>query len=410
MTVDAGSPPASRHQLHPVTGEFVDPAVEEEFRLDGLTTHLRLYGAIALLIAVGFSAFALLDLASLGPSVAFAWLLAARLTAAALVLVTRHRMQRRPELFATTPGLSLIAVTQLGVYAVVLLACAMRPADAATNAVSVAVLVLGAMVVVPGRFAVQSAIALLTITGFIAVAELRYHDPALATLPLVANLAAALLWGATILRLTNRDARRRWSAVRASDLAKDRLERELAASDELRAELQLLARQDPLTTAANRRELLRAADEALADRRRVGRVSLLLMDVDRFKSINDRFGHATGDAALVALVDATRSVVRSDDLVARIGGEEFAVLLPGLCTDAARATAERIRVAVARATPRQDDDLRLTVSIGVASAGPDDDVQRLLARADEAMYRVKRAGGDAVGHTDDDADRTAAAP
>jgi GGDEF domain-containing protein len=240
-----------------------------------------------------------------------------------------------PAQFASTAGLDLIAVTQLVVYAVVLLACALRPEDASTNAVSVAVLVLGAMVLVPGRFGLQVNIGVLTLAGFTAVSVLRYDDPALPLLPLVANLGVAVLWGAAILRITNRDARRRWAAVRAGDRANADLERELAESDRLRAELQTLAREDPLTSAANRRELLRAADELLGERRRGGRVSLLLLDADGFKSINDRFGHAVGDTALVSLVEGARSAVRSEDLVARVGGEEFAVLLPDLDGEAA---------------------------------------------------------------------------
>jgi diguanylate cyclase (GGDEF)-like protein len=408
VSVDA-APPPDADRLHRVSGEFVDPGTETAFRQDALAVHLRLYGQVALLIGAGFAAFALIDWASLGTSATFAWLLAARLGAAALVLTTRRRLLRHPEQFSAAAGLDLIAVTQLVVYAVVLLACALRPADAATNAVSVAVLVLGAMVLVPGRFAVQVWIGIAGAAGFVAVSVLRYDDPALALLPLSANLAVAVTWGATILRLTNRDTRRRWSAVRAGDRANERLEQELAAADLLRAELQTLARQDPLTSAANRRELLRAAEVLLGDRRRSGTVSLLLMDADRFKSINDRFGHAVGDESLVALVDAARAAVRSEDLVARVGGEEFAVLLPDMTEAAAAATAERVRHAVQAAAPQGHDGLELTVSVGVATAREGDTVERLLARADEAMYRVKRAGGNAVGAAPPEPERATAA-
>ena len=408
MDIDPTIPNRGHERLHRVSGEFVDPGVESEFRADALDAHLHLYSQVALLIAVGLSAFAVLDLASLGPTRAAACLLMARLGASALVLLTRHRMLADPAQFASTAGLDLIAVTQLVVYAVVLLACALRPEDASTNAVSVAVLVLGAMVLVPGRFGLQVNIGVLALAGFTAVSVLRYDDPALPLLPLVANLGVAVLWGAAILRITNRDARRRWAAVRAGDRANADLERELAESDRLRAELQTLAREDPLTSAANRRELLRAADELLGERRRGGRVSLLLMDADGFKSINDRFGHAVGDTALVALVEGARSAVRSEDLVARVGGEEFAVLLPDLDGEAAVRTAERVRRAVAAAAPEGHEGLTLTVSIGVASAEPGDTVERLLARADEAMYRAKRTGGNAVEPASGESGRTTA--
>jgi diguanylate cyclase (GGDEF)-like protein len=387
------------HDLHRVSGEFVDAGVESSFRAQHLGDHLGLYRLVARVIAVGFASFAVLDLASLGPGAEFASLLVARLACAALVWWTGSRMGTRPERFATTDGLNLIATTQVMLYLVVLLACALRPQDAATNAVSVAVLVLGALVLVPGRFAVQVTLGVLMAAGFTAVAVLGPGEPVLATGPLLANLLVAVSWGATIRRMSNRDSRRRWAAVRDVQCINERLAQELAASDDLRAELQTLARQDPLTCAANRRELVRAAEELLADRRTPD-VSLLLMDADRFKSINDHYGHAAGDAALVALADATRAAVRAQDLVARVGGEEFAVLLPSMQQTAAASTAERVCRSIEDAGARLDPPLPLSVSIGVATARPGDTVEQLLARADRAMYRVKADGGNAVALAD----------
>jgi diguanylate cyclase (GGDEF)-like protein len=390
---------SAAHDLHRVSGEFVDASVESSFRAQHLADHLGLYRLVARVIAVGFASFAVLDLASLGPGAEFTSLLIARLACAAMVWWTGARMGSRPERFAATDGLNLIATTQVVLYLVVLLACALRPQDAATNAVSVAVLVLGALVLVPGRFAVQVTLAALMAGGFTAVAVLGPGEPALATGPLLANLLVAVTWGATIRRASNRDSRRRWAAVRDLQCVNERLAQELAASDDLRAELQTLARQDPLTCAANRRELVRAAEELLADRRTPD-VSLLLMDADRFKSINDHHGHAAGDAALVALADATRSAVRAQDLVARVGGEEFAVLLPSMQQAAAARTAERVRRSIEDAGAWLDPALSLSVSIGVATARPGDTVEQLLARADRAMYRVKAEGGNAVALAD----------
>ncbi len=383
--------------LHRVSGEFTDPTTEDEFRAELLASRAHLYGQIAMVIAVVFSLFALVDLASLGWSPEFAFLLGARLTASGLVLHTRRRLLRRPSDFVAAPGLDLITVTQLVVYTVVLIACALRPADAATNAVSAALLVLGGMVVVPGRYAIQATTAAATLTGFAVVSAVCFHDPELAMVPLAANLVVAQLWGMGILRMTNRDTRRRWDSVRRGRATNGRLEHELAVADELRSELQLQTRRDPLTSAANRRELLRCAQEMLDDRRADHRGSLLILDADRFKSINDRFGHGAGDATLVSLVAAVRSAVRSPDVVARIGGEEFAVLLPGLAGEAAVATAERVRAAVEQMTIPGGDAIALTVSIGVAEAEPGDTIERLMARADAAMYRVKRTGGNSVG-------------
>jgi diguanylate cyclase (GGDEF)-like protein len=389
-------------RLARLSGEFLEPEAETAYRQDQVLTHLRIYGQVALLIAVAFSGFWVLDVASLGLGVEAAVLLVARLTASGVVLCTRRSLLRRPERFATSAGLDRIAATQVLLYAVVLLVCALRPQDAATNALSVAVMVLGAMVVLPGRFGVQVGIGTAMVGAFAAVTELVADEPPFAAAPLMANLLVAVVWGATILRLTNRDGRRRWAAVRTAAAAAEQLQDELAASDRLRAELQLLARQDPLTSAANRRELVRATESALEDPG-AGTSSLLLFDADRFKAINDRFGHAAGDAALVAMVRATRAAVRADDLVARLGGEEFAVLLPGMDAATATETAERVRRAIHSARVPGHDELRLSVSVGVATSSPGDSVDGLLARADAAMYTAKRRGGDGVHPADDGA-------
>lgn len=398
-----GRPVPADARLARISGEFLDPDAETAYRQDQVLTHRRIYGQVALLIAVTFSSFWVLDLASLGLGIEAVVLLVARLGASSAVLCTRRSLQRRPERFATSAGLDRIAATQVLLYAVVLLVCALRPQDAATNALSVAVMVLGAMVVLPGRFVVQVGIGIAMVGAFAAVTELVGDEPPFAAAPLLANLLVAVAWGATILRLTNRDGRRRWAAVRAAAAAAEQLQHELAASDRLRAELQLLARQDPLTSAANRRELVRATEQVLEERHTRCASSLLLFDADRFKAINDRFGHAAGDAALVAMVRATRAAVRADDLVARLGGEEFAVLLPGMDAATATETAERVRQAIHSARVPGHDGLRLSVSVGVATSAPGDSVDELLARADAAMYTAKRRGGDGVHLADDGA-------
>ncbi len=377
------------------SGEFLAPRLEYRFRLDKLRTNRDFYWWVARSIAVIFPCFSLVDLASLGAGAAWALLLGLRLAASAAILAVGHRLRRSPESFVAVRGRVALALVQALVLGAALTACALRPEDALTNALSTVVLMLATVVLVPGRFRDQVAVGAALCVGFVLVSAWRFDDPALPTVPLIANLAAALLWGATTLSFSNREHRRRWATSLREHEANARLVAEIAVADELRTELQLLARQDPLTTAANRREFLRVATELLEDPA-VAPVSLLLMDADRFKSVNDRFGHAAGDAALVALVQATRRAVRDKDLVARVGGEEFAVLLPGLGGIPALETAERVRAAIA--ANRRDADLpvAVTVSIGVAEAAPEEPVVALMGRADAAMYRAKRTGGDAV--------------
>jgi diguanylate cyclase (GGDEF)-like protein len=136
----------------------------------------------------------------------------------------------------------------------------------------------------------------------------------------------------------------------------------------------------------------------LAQRRRAGdAVGILMVDIDRFKALNDRHGHATGDAVLRAVGGAIVAAVREDDVPARFGGEEFVVLLRNPRPGVAVEIGERIRAAVRGLDLRQLGVQQVSVSIGVAVAdGPEEAVEDLIETADRALYRAKRAGRDRV--------------
>jgi diguanylate cyclase (GGDEF)-like protein len=175
---------------------------------------------------------------------------------------------------------------------------------------------------------------------------------------------------------------------------------------------------DELTRTANRRQMMREAEALLAEARATGRpFSVVLVDVDHFKRVNDAHGHLVGDRVLVAVAEALRQEVRGKDTVARFGGEEFALLLRDTGPEGAEAVAERCRLRVAAtrtpalATPSvgplpaaaflegaPGGDVRVTVSLGVASAPRADAprVEDLLRLADEALYRAKAGGRNRV--------------
>jgi diguanylate cyclase (GGDEF)-like protein len=127
-------------------------------------------------------------------------------------------------------------------------------------------------------------------------------------------------------------------------------------------------------------------------------VSLLMLDIDSFKSINDTFGHLAGDTVIKDVADILKSSVRVFDVCARYGGEEFAVVMPGSSLDSATAIAERIRQRIHsyHSTDRALSALRVTVSIGVAESGPLGSVREVIERADAALYAAKRAGKNRV--------------
>jgi len=168
----------------------------------------------------------------------------------------------------------------------------------------------------------------------------------------------------------------------------------------IKAELQKLANLDPLTGIRNRRAFFDACETELRRRTRDHHeMSMLLLDVDEFKRINDQYGHATGDIVLQTLAQRMQQHIREFDVLARIGGEEFAILLPGLDVAAATEVAERLGDLVKQPIPINDETpaLQITISTGIAAVALDDHmVDTALNEADRAMYSAKRHGRDRV--------------
>jgi diguanylate cyclase len=156
-----------------------------------------------------------------------------------------------------------------------------------------------------------------------------------------------------------------------------------------------LANTDALTALANRRQAEEQLLRELRRAERYGRVfSVLMMDIDHFKDLNDRFGHLAGDEVLVDLARRVERTVRSSDTIARWGGEEFILLAPETGLDDARRLAEMIRHHIDANVLA--DRYHVTISLGVASYRAGDSVQSVIARADAALYLAKRAGRNQV--------------
>lgn len=165
-------------------------------------------------------------------------------------------------------------------------------------------------------------------------------------------------------------------------------------------EIYRLARTDSLTGLWNRGYFMDMAQRELARARRERLpASIIMADADHFKRVNDTHGHQAGDEALRCLARVLSDCVREADLPARLGGEEFVVLLPGAGRDSAAAVAERIRSGIRRKSLRcpSGDCFRLTVSLGVAvSPQAEDSLEQLIRRADAALYAAKNAGRNRV--------------
>jgi diguanylate cyclase (GGDEF)-like protein len=181
--------------------------------------------------------------------------------------------------------------------------------------------------------------------------------------------------------------------VKASELEAEK--RALEARSEA---LHRDAHEDPLTGLNNRRRIDQDLPRLIAEMRAQGHpLHLAVLDVDWFKQVNDQHGHAVGDAVLREVAQILQERLRTRDLAARLGGEEFVLALVDATPEMAHDICERLRLAV------QENDwamlaagLQVTVSIGIAAVGPQDEAPQALQRADEALYRAKHGGRNRV--------------
>lgn len=170
----------------------------------------------------------------------------------------------------------------------------------------------------------------------------------------------------------------------------------MLANERLRAALETIVSHDQMTGALARSAFIDLLEKELARSRRNGHsLALLMSDLDHFKLVNDRFGHATGDRVLIDFVQRTKGLLRNADSIGRYGGEEFIALLPETTMDEARVVAERICKGIASAPSGDLPPYTVSVGVAVTSHG-DESAQSLLSRADEAMYAAKANGRNRV--------------
>lgn len=159
--------------------------------------------------------------------------------------------------------------------------------------------------------------------------------------------------------------------------------------------LQKLASFDPLTGAYNRRQFFNLAKAEFSKAERGEQpLSVIMMDIDKFKSINDTYGHAAGDQALIEITRALKHVCRASDIVSRFGGEEFVICCPNAVLSGAHALAERLRKAIAAIAIQTDcgNKFSVTTSIGVTGRLSNDTLETMINRADGLLYQAKHNG------------------
>lgn len=375
--------------------EFTDAAIEQAYRRSvqsrmagQLRTALWVWAALLMLFAVP-------DYQVLGGNAVFWTLVGLRTATTLLLLGAAQALRTRPHL---APQGHLAVALQMAGYSFLFLFLALRPETRESSISTFMVVNLSLFVFIPGRVALGAWVAAAGIAG--SIAALLFTGDTLAAIPSLALLLTlpAVVGFISANRL-QRVQRREFIVRRRLQHANAALQEEIARGNALQAELQSQANTDPLTGLLNRREFGRcfALDLARAERD-ASALSIVLLDLDHFKAINDRYGHAAGDEVLRQVARLCLECFRSIDSVGRMGGEEIAVLLPGTTLLEAAAVAQRFAQKLA-ASPvtHGGHHMALTATLGVAQRLAHETVlDDVLGRADQAMYAGKTASRNCV--------------
>ncbi len=375
-------------------GEFVDDALEQEFRASTLARVLPQQRIGLVLWAALMLAFVVPDYLALGAAPNF-WILAAyRVAFSLLLLAAVEALKRRPAL--ALHGYLLMGLALIG-YAFFFLLYELRPDIRAFNTGAIMVLQVMLFLFVPVRVALAVPVALFGALGATlgvwvttSDASIKAGTAFLVTLPAVLGYVAALRQQAI--------ERHEFLLRRQLLDANQELQNEVARRVALQYELERQASTDLLTGLPNRRALAeRFAAESARAQRRSEPLSLAMFDLDHFKRVNDTYGHAGGDAVLRGVGELCIRSFRGVDVAARVGGEEFAVLLPGADAQQAGAVMQRFTALLAAAPATiGDQSVLVTSTVGVAQRQPGEDLDALMARADTALYAGKQAGRNRV--------------
>lgn len=256
--------------------------------------------------------------------------------------------------------------------------------------------VLGIYLLIPNRLPYAVTAAAFATVGYVALTHASLQGAWGGTTEVAMALLAVNCVGVLFGHRVHRLDRLQFLDLTEERRLREALEDEVQRREQLEDELRQLATTDSLTGAVNRRHFMELAAKEVNRSRRYGRpLSIMLIDLDNFKRINDTLGHSTGDQVLIRLARILRRELRKSDVFGRLGGDEFAVLAPELDEEAASQMADRLRAAMEFQLP--DSELVVTISVGVARyAESEESIEPALQRADQALYRSKHEGRNRV--------------
>lgn len=339
--------------------------------------------------------FALPDYLQMGPSIAFWQLTAYRVAMGVLLALAFVRLGRRP---ALAPSGQMVMWLGLAGYPFFCLFYVLRPELRDLNTGMIMLLQLSVFMFFPGRALVYVPVAVAGVLAPLGTLwALGSGQPRLMGALFVLTLPAVVGYASAV--QLQRAQRLEFQMRRQLQSANDELKAEVQRRTALEQELKHQASTDPLTGLANRRAFELAAKRELARARRAqSPLSLALLDIDHFKRINDEHGHAAGDEVLRVVGRVLAECLRCEDCVGRVGGEEFAVMLPGAALSEAREVLQRVLARLASTTVQAGPQrIAVTATVGLAqcSAGGAS-LEALLSSADAALYAGKREGRNRV--------------
>lgn len=390
------------YRIARLTAEFVEPAVELAFREATHLARVRETRIAITIAALFYLAFAVTDYLAVGGGDQYLLIFITRLSICAvgiLIALSAGRLWRSL-MDGVTPTL-VEAMALAGFLSITLL----RPYESGWHGMSLMVMLLGVYVFIPNRFLPSVSVALLSTLGFMWLLVEHFQPPANYVLTLGLLLAAINLFGVLTAHRISRLMREEYRDAQVLRQANEHLSREIEIRQRLEAELRDLAQRDPLTGIANRRHFFDLADEAFVRARSKSLpLSMLIADIDYFKQINDTYGHMHGDEVLKVLVKVCRQSLGQVDMLARLGGEEFVMLLPDTDLATASALADNLRHAVENTPVRlRDTSMHFTISLGVAQWSQDESLLVFMRRADEALYQAKFNGRNRIELAEGDA-------
>jgi diguanylate cyclase (GGDEF)-like protein len=296
---------------------------------------------------------------------------------------------RRPQIIASGLASTLFVLWLIAGFGVML---KLEPESLGTYAMGPVLLVAIIYLFLPNRLHCMAALAAIATLEFtLTLWPEWHHAPLFLDFALMLIVVNALGYSAARrLAVTRRE---QYCLLIQSEAAQHDLREEIQRRRAAEAELEHRATTDCLTGLKRRCAYLEASAQELDRAERYGHpMALIMLDVDHFKHVNDRWGHAAGDHALQRVANIVREELRSHDIAGRLGGEEFAINLPQTDLVAAKKTADRLCQRIERARLEQWPDITLSVTVGITMFQPGDAVSAMLSRADAALYLGKRRG------------------